>query len=246
MRHLVCRVIPAYGSTPQGQVTVKYTDAMGTPLSRTVYALLCVVLLAANILTYKTIFAPHVLRVHILPAGKTSVVLVESPSGRRLLINGGSDASILRALGETLSPWSRSLDAVLITSVGAKTSGGLPLVLARYHTDLLVRPESPGSATQEKVLAGAPADHTEIGKRGTRLDLGDGAYADMLWPPTTSRPLTCNGGGLVVLLSYGRDSYLIYADDAPPRVLGQLPFAGATVLALASTTPRTTYTADGR
>ncbi len=126
-------------------------------LSRTILVLVIIGLTAINALVWRTALAPRVLTVTIFETGKGKAVLATTPSGRTLLIDNNSDASILRSLGSTLPPWRRSLDVVIPLKVGA----GLSEVQNRYHITRLMR-----SLT-----------------RGQRINFHDGTFIDVLWPP---------------------------------------------------------------
>ena len=96
--------------------------------------LVLVLLLVANILIYRAMETPRVLTVSVFETGKGRAIVVVSPTGRTLLVDTGSDASILRALGEVLSPWRRSLDVVIPLKAGA----GLAEVERRYRVGAIV------------------------------------------------------------------------------------------------------------
>lgn len=150
---------------------------------------LLVLLLAANAWLYGAIFLPHQLSVEVLPVAKGDAILVTSPSGTRVLIDGGADASILRVLGETLPPWQRSFVAVIKTSSAASAAIGLSYVRDRY------------AIGQEL----GPADL----RRGMKLDLGGGAYADVLAPDRDPRGLGASSGAVALNIRYGDTSFLI-------------------------------------
>lgn len=103
------------------------------------YVLVFVGLLIGNVKVYQAIFAPPVLEVTKFDVGKGSAILVRSPSGKTLLIDTGSDASILRALGVTLPMWQRKIDVVILTSTKSSSVGGLPDVQRRYHISQIMR-----------------------------------------------------------------------------------------------------------
>ena len=126
-------------------------------LSRFVLVLMIVGLIAVNALVWRTALAPRVLTVTVFETGKGRAVLVVTPTGRTLLIDSNSDASILRDLGNILPPWQRSLDVVIPLKSGA----GLSEVQNRYRIT--------------KTLSSLT--------RGTRLNFHDGTYIDVLWPP---------------------------------------------------------------
>lgn len=104
-----------------------------------IYVLVFIGLLIGNVKVYQAIFAPPVLEVHVLAAGKSNAVLVKSPRGKTVLVDTGSDASILRALGSALPMWQRHIDAVILSSTKSAAVGGLPDVQRRYRVSQIMR-----------------------------------------------------------------------------------------------------------
>ncbi|MDO8407913.1 MAG: hypothetical protein Q7S95_01605 [bacterium] len=112
-------------------------------------------LAVANIFVYWSISASSSLVAERLSAGEGSAVLIRAPGGRAVLVGAGPDASILRALGEALPPWQRSLDALILLDVSANGEGGAPFVLERYRVAHLLRAVERGTPTREAALASA-------------------------------------------------------------------------------------------
>ncbi len=96
------------------------------------YLVLLLILVAANISLYRTLFASRALEVRALDVGKGDATLVRMQNGATILIDIGPDASILRALGSALPPWQRKIDIVILTGTKKSVVGGLPDVLNRY------------------------------------------------------------------------------------------------------------------
>lgn len=172
----------------------------GRVLPTIFYIVLFFILIAWNISVYREIFAPRVLRITVLDVGeKGNATLVRDPSGAMLLIDTGPDASILRALGETLPEWRKSIDAVVLTSATAAAARGLPDVLSRYHVSALIRTDTPGSKSMEDTLAAAASTesglHQSTVPYGTRLSL-DSVRIDIISPVSLS-------------ISYGATSFKI-------------------------------------
>lgn len=97
------------------------------------WIILLLVLLATNTFVYRALSAPDTLTVTVFEVGKGRATLVRTPSGKTILIDTGSDASILRALGTALPPWQRDIDVIILTSDKTASTGGLSNILARYH-----------------------------------------------------------------------------------------------------------------
>lgn len=96
-------------------------------------------LLLANIYIYRTVFATPQLKVRVLAAGKGMVTLIQHPGSGTLLIDTGSDASILRALGSSLPMWQRRIDSLILTSTDTKSLGGLAVLTDRYQVPAPIR-----------------------------------------------------------------------------------------------------------
>lgn len=111
---------------------------MHLKLSLTWQVVIVVALALANTAVYRAVVAAPTLSVTVATAGKGTVAIIRTPNGRTLLIDTGSDASALRALGTTLPPWRRAVDAVILTSDKAAQTGGLPSVTARYHVSEVI------------------------------------------------------------------------------------------------------------
>ncbi len=92
-----------------------------------------IVLVAANVFIYHDVFAPRILTLTVFESGKGGATLIQTPSGKTMLVDTGPDASILRALGGVLPPWQRTIDAVVLTGASSKATGGLAAITSRYH-----------------------------------------------------------------------------------------------------------------
>ena len=136
---------------------------MSRALPISFYLLVCLGLLIGNIKIYQELFAPRILEVSALDVGKGDAVLVRTPNQQILLIDTGPDASILRALGATLPPWQRTIDAIIITSTKKSSVGGLNDVLSRYKV------------SQQLTIS-----------ESRRLTFGDGSYIDIVLSPNAT------------------------------------------------------------
>ena len=103
-----------------------------TPLTLLVVVAL---LLFLTLRVYNSVLAPQVLTVTVFSLGyddENRAYLLQNQRRESLLIDTGSDAGILRALGVTLPMWKRNIEAVLLTSNNAKSRGGFDALSERY------------------------------------------------------------------------------------------------------------------
>src|SRR3989344_8409735 len=105
-------------------------------LKRRPLLLIVCALFVADALLLVVSFAQEreVLRVSFLHVGQGDAVFIEAPNGNQLLYDAGPPSgAVLRALGEVLPFWDRSIDVVLATHPDQDHVGGLPAAISRMH-----------------------------------------------------------------------------------------------------------------
>ncbi len=184
------------------------------------------------------------LTVHVLDVGQGDSILVESPTGRRVLIDGGPDGALLqRRLAEQLPWWSRRIDVVILTHPSADHLIGLTETLRRYDVGFVVDPQLESGTVYGRQWAEALRERGDLtvarAEQGMELDLGGGALLEILHPPS-ERPFDTaaehDDNSVVAKLSYGEVSFLFAADIYGPGeefLLGSGVDVNATVLKVA-------------
>jgi len=76
--------------------------------------------------------------VHILDVGQGDSILIGSPSGKQILIDGGPDLSVLEQIGNFVSYFDRSIDLLVLTHPDSDHITGLPELLKRYKIDAVL------------------------------------------------------------------------------------------------------------
>jgi competence protein ComEC len=158
-----------------------------------------VILIVGLLLVWRAAIAvpDGLMHVTFLNVGSADGVLIKTPSGKNILINGGESVTTLSdELGRRVSSFSRKLDWLIVAATDEEQVAALPRVLERYPTDAVLwsgnrqASYSAGVLNEYLVLQGVP--ETEA-KKGDVLDLGDGASLTVL---------TAGPRGSVLLLEY--------------------------------------------
>ncbi len=175
------------------------------------------------------------LHVAVLDVGQGDAILVTTPAGRQILIDGGPTPTDLTwRLGQEMPFWDHSLDVVISTHPDADHLAGLPPLLDRYTvSQVLVTDIGTNSELYrewESQLARAGLAPT-VGQAGMQLFFGSGITATLLTPgPATSGEDKTNNHSIVLRLEWGRVSFLLTGDIEEP-VERNLVMAGAPLAA---------------
>lgn len=165
------------------------------------------------------------LKVSVLNIGQGDSIYIEGPTGIQMLVDGGPDQSVLRQLPREMNFFDRSIDLMVETHPDKDHIAGLTSVLDRYTVSYFLSPHIPDSTATAKDLERAVQNekgiHTLIARRGMRIHLGGGAYADMLYPDRDVSNVPTNEGSIVMHVVYGKTSFML-TGDAPSDVESHL------------------------
>lgn len=164
---------------------------------------------------------PHKLTVSILDIGQGDSILVRGPTGITMLVDGGPDRSVLRKLPDELGIFRKSLDVLVETHPDKDHIAGLESVFGAYRVSYFLGPGVPDttaiSRSVEASAASEPGLHAFLARRGMRLHLGGGAYADVLYPDRDmSRQTDTNAGSVTMRVVYGKTSFMLTGDLPSP------------------------------
>lgn len=156
------------------------------------------------------------LRVSFLNVGQGDSILIQGPTGETVLIDGGPDRSVLRELPKELGYFDRHIDLLVETHPDKDHIAGLVDVLERYDVSYFMQPGIPGTtAVYESLMEAVKNEsgiHSFIARRGMRIHLGDGAYADVLYPDRDVSMVETNTGSIVLHVVYGKTSFMLTGD----------------------------------
>jgi competence protein ComEC len=158
------------------------------------------------------------LHVHVFDVGQGDGILLVTPSGKQVVIDGGPDLSLLSHLGEHLPFLDRKLELVMLTHPDADHITALPDVLRRYRVERIVL-----NGTQHRTGRYEALLDTIIQTSipvitpdpSQDIDLGDGVVLDVIWPlPGVfgTEPKHGNDESFVIKVLYKDQSILLTGD----------------------------------
>lgn len=159
-----------------------------------------IILVIGLLLVWRAAAAIPDQRLHItfLDVGSADAVLIKTPTGQHILINGGPSVTTLAdELGRRLPAFNRKLDWLIVAGTDEEDIAALPRVIERYPPDAVLwsgntqASFSSGVLNEYLALSDINVLNAEVDQV---LDLGDGA---------TLRVLTVGPRGAVLLVEWG-------------------------------------------
>ena len=201
--------------------------ASSRPLTAT--AMLAVALVGlgiAAVLVWRGVLSAPDGRLHltVLDVGSGDALLVQTPSGRYLLVDGGPSASKLSdALGRRL-PWTqRRLDWLVVAAAGDEQTAALAEVVQRYPPEQVLWAGSQDGTVAARRLQEQLAQ-TSLeplpAQSGQGLDLGDGARLEVLAVGKRGAVLLLEWEDFRALLPVGIDFDILEALQNDPKLRG--------------------------
>lgn len=176
---------------------------------------LATILLLAIIITVPDKY----LHVSFLDVGQGDAVLIQTPDGKNILIDGGPSPQKLHLeLSKKLPFWERTIDLVISTQPQADHIAGLVDILRRYEVKQVIQADTGyNSAIYQEWLDVINNDNIKHRKvnAGQIIDLGNDISIEVLNPPAKLFEGTSSdtdNNGLVLRLEWGQISFLFTAD----------------------------------
>ena len=158
------------------------------------------------------------MQIDVLDVGQGDSILITSPDGHHILIDGGPDQSVIDQLDEVLPFWDRNIDVILPSHPQADHINGLVYVLQRMQVGAIMDTPEPAKINAyiaiKKLIEQKNISEINL-VRGKVVNIGGDVTLESLWPPPQTRwgevddP---NDVAEVLLLKYGYFKALFTGD----------------------------------
>ncbi|MFA5132316.1 MAG: MBL fold metallo-hydrolase [Candidatus Paceibacterota bacterium] len=161
--------------------------------------------------------SPQKLRVSFLDVGQGDAILIQTPSGKSMLIDGGAGNSILERLSKEMSYFDNDIDVMVETHPDADHVTGLIPVLEKYSVKKILMSMAIGDTKVFEDLS----DHIKnenadvyVAHAGDVIDFHDGVVVNVLYPRVNYIPKKndTNDASVSVVVTYGDEHFLLTGD----------------------------------
>jgi competence protein ComEC len=148
------------------------------------------------------------LKVAVLDVGQGDAVLIQTPGGANVLVDGGpSGGALNRALGSQLPLFARDLDLLVVAAPSDENLGGLPEMLRRYtvRRAVVTQATDAQSLVYPALMQQLKSGRIDIMQAadGLAIDLGDGVSLRVLSDDKTGSALRLEWKRFALLLPVG-------------------------------------------
>lgn len=158
---------------------------------------------------------PSLLEVDFLDVGQGDSILIKSPYGQTILIDGGPDNLVLRRLGENLPFYRRRIDIIVLSHYHDDHAVGLIEVMKRYQVGKILFGTGHSSPSLEMLVSIAKDKGTPIYNPAAamKVALGPDCYLDVL-NPESLRIAEDDNNSLITKLDCQGKKFLFSGDNS--------------------------------
>lgn len=159
---------------------------------------------------------PEKLKVSFLDVGQGDAILIQTPSGHDVLVDGGPTREVLTEVSRELGYFDRDIEVMVATHGDADHITGLIPILEKYNVEYIVRSPVKASTDMFEDLEShieSESANVYVGEKGDVIDFGDGVMLHVLYPTKHVSPkIDTNDASVSFVLTYGEHSFLLTGD----------------------------------
>lgn len=160
------------------------------------------------------------LTISFLDVGQGDAILIQTPDGFEMLVDGGRDSSVLRELSKQRSFFDKNIDVIVSTHPDLDHVAGLVDVLKRYQVGTIIMTTNEGeSGAAEAFALAAPRETAQVvlADAGQIVTLGAHVTVQIFSPTGDESKLESNTASVVARIVYGNTSFML-TGDAPMEI----------------------------
>ena len=151
----------------------------------------------------------------MLDVGQGDALFIESPTGKQILVDAGPPGAVMKELSNRMPLFDRTIDMIIITNPDADHIAGFLDVLKNYKVGSMLEPGTTNDSKTYENLERMIQEKNipkSLAKAGMNIDMGGGAYLEILFPDRDVSSWERNDGSIIMKLVYGENSIMLTGD----------------------------------
>lgn len=184
---------------------------------KVIFVCCLIVVSLVSIYLIVSLISPHKLRVSFLDVGQGDAILVQTPSGKSMLIDGGPTNVVLEKIAHEMSYFDNDIDVMVATHPDADHVTGLIPVLEKYKIlTTVISPAEGSTKIVDDLTNHIVVEHTDthVAQSGDSIDFHDGVVVKILYPSAKyiGKKSDTNDASVSMVITYGDESFLLTGD----------------------------------
>lgn len=174
----------------------------------------------------RPVIVPQNLKVSFLDVGQGDATLIQTTSGRVILLDGGPDEKILKEIRDEIGPQKRKIDLLIISHPHADHIAGLNYVIESYEIgQIMMCSYSHTSPDYLELLWKIKKEKIRVTKAnaGQRIEIDD-VILEFFWPPQEKFVFKDLNDTSVVLTVSKKDKGILFLGDLSKDFQDELKF----------------------
>lgn len=153
------------------------------------------------------------LALHFLNVGQGDATLIQTPSGKNILIDGGPDFLTLHVIGEHMKFFDRNIDMLIQTHPDGDHITSFPEIFKRYNVKTFYKYEHhiETAITNEYKLDSVQIENLSAGDQ-IKISDSPSIFLDILYPPKNFKAKESNDLSLIMTIRYENFCVMITGD----------------------------------
>jgi competence protein ComEC len=166
------------------------------------------------------------LKVVMLDIGQGDAILIETPTGKQIVVDGGPNKSLIDRLSKHVSYFDSSIDMIIVTNPDKDHFAGFIPLLDKYRVGALVDSGSVSdsevyrnflkSIEKEKEAGNGNLKYFKVFSKDT-IQLEQDIYLEILFPDQDISGMSSNDASLIFKLVY-RDTSMLFTGDTTEKI----------------------------
>lgn len=152
----------------------------------------------------------------VIDVGQGDSLFIKSPTGKQIIVDGGPNNALLKQIQNFIPFFDRDIDMLVVTNPDTDHYEGFIKLLDKYNVTIVLEPGTTNSFSAYKVLEDKIKEKNikkVLARKGQVIDIGGGAYLQVLFPDRDVSGLSSNDGSIVMKLVYGDTSVMLQGDS---------------------------------